>query len=333
MAKKRAYVNQKGGVCKTNTTISDMLMSRLLGRRALAVDTDSQGNMGYLLGYFPDSLEHTLYTVMMGKSTIEQAILPTYYDPKTGIFFDPRNAKKMEELGISSLEHARRGPDLLPNNILSAAIDTDLQAHPRWGDLLRAILDAVDTLYDDIGIDTNPSLGKMTVMALCGADYAVVPTVPETLPVQGMIQLCRTFIQAKSYNQQLQMAGMLFTRVKYSTHRETMKDLRGPVLERLNADKSLPGLNLSCFTGTIPESALVEAALRQRSNVLLTDPISAPSVAYWQFYTELLKHIGSSGLEKATQMYHRVSDDRQKEVEQEKVAKQQQKQAAVAGEG
>jgi chromosome partitioning protein len=321
MAKKRTYANQKGGVTKTTTVVQDMIQSRLLGKRALLVDTDPQGNATYALGYHPDTLKHTVYTVMLGQSSLNDALLHTYFDPQTGTYFDPRNTRRMQELGITSLEQARRGPDLLPNNILAATAETDLQSHPSWGTVLRDILEDIDALYDDIGIDTNPSLGKMTVSAFCAADYAIIPLVPETLPSQGMIQLCKTFVEARKYNRKLRMAGVLFTRVRYSSHEETIRDIRGPVLQHLNTRQDLPDLNLSCFEATIPENALFEKAIKDRTSIILANSISAPAIAYWQFYTELMKSIDGLGYEKAQQMYLQLQKGFQKQQEEEKAKK------------
>lgn len=205
MAKKRANVNQKGGVTKTITSITDAVQSILLGKRTLLVDCDPQGNSTYALGYHQDTLQHTVYTMILGRSSLKETLLHTYFDPRTGTFFDPRNQKRMEQLGITSLEQARRGPDLLPNNILASVAETELQNHPSWGTALREILETLDEHYDDMILDTNPSLGKMTVSALCAADYAFIPLVPETLPTQGMIQLCKTFVEARKYNRKLRM--------------------------------------------------------------------------------------------------------------------------------
>lgn len=321
MAKKRTYVNQKGGVTKTTTTVNDMVQSALLGKRALLIDCDPQGNSSYTLGYHPDTLQHTIYTVMLGQSSLEEALLPTYFEPHSGTFFDPRNTRKMEQLGISSLEQARRGPDLLPNNILASAAETDLQNHPSWGTLLRGILETLDEQYDDMALDTNPSLGKMTVSALCATDYAVIPLVPETLPTQGMIQLCRTFIEARKYNRKLCMAGIVFTRVRYASHKETIRDIRGPILKNLNTHPQLPDLNLSCFESTIPENALFEDAIKDRTNVILADPASAPAIAYWKFYAEFMQKINGLGAEHAQQKYLALQATYQRHQEEEKQRK------------
>src|SRR5579859_2670324 len=160
MARKYASANQKGGVTKSTTTMNSAVMASLCGKRTLLVDMDGQGNSTYALGYNPDSLEHTVYTVMQGTSTIQQALKPTYFDPNSGVFFDPSDRRVMELLRLTSLQEARQGPDLLPNNILAGSADSELQENPTWGTLLRDLIGEIDHRYDEIYIDTNPSLGK-----------------------------------------------------------------------------------------------------------------------------------------------------------------------------
>src|SRR5215472_3024734 len=92
MARRYIFANQKGGVTKTTSTITSAVMSTLCGKRALVVDMDGQGNTSYAFGYNPDQLDHTVYTVMQGQSTIPQALRKTYFDPKSGIFFNPGDA-------------------------------------------------------------------------------------------------------------------------------------------------------------------------------------------------------------------------------------------------
>src|SRR5436190_2370116 len=115
--KRYTYANRKGGATKSTQAINNAIASMQSGKRTLLVDFDhGQGNVTYALGYPQGELEHTVYTAMLGESLPEQAILQTYYDPSSGVFFDPRNEQKWQNLGLTSLQGAIRGPDLLPIN-------------------------------------------------------------------------------------------------------------------------------------------------------------------------------------------------------------------------
>jgi chromosome partitioning protein len=320
MTKKYVYTNQKGGVTKTTSAINAAVMGGLCGKRTLLVDMDGQGNSTWALGYNPDYLEHTVYTAMQGTSTLQQALKPTYFDPKTGIFFDPSDAQTMVALGIATLEEARRGPDLLPNNILAGSADSELQDNPTWGILLRELLAELDARYDEIHLDTNPSLGKMTVNALYGGTDVVIPMTPEAWSMQGMIQLARAVVQAQRANRQLKVAGILFTRIRYASHQDVMKLVRENLLPDINGQ--YPDLRLSYFDATIHEGASYGEAVNSRTNVVLAHPASGFALEYWRFYVELLGKTQGSGVTAAIETYKRLFQLFQADQEKKQARKQ-----------
>lgn len=298
--KRYVYTNQKGGVTKTMTTLCSAVMGALCKKRVLVADMDGQGNTTWGLGYAPDAIEHTVYSAMRGESTLEQAIKPTYFDPKSGSFFDPGQPGAMEALELRSLEDARRGPDLLPNNIMASSADIELAENPTWGILLQQLLVNLDS-YDEIHIDTNPSLGKLTVNALYGATDVVIPMTPEAWSLQGMVKLVQAVAQAQKSNRTLRVAGVVFTRVRYASHQQVMRQVRETILPDIN--QRYPTVKIEAFTSIIHEAASFGEALNNRSCVILAQPWSAVSLEYWKFYIELLKRTGSLGLPAAVQSY------------------------------
>ncbi len=320
MAKKYVYTNQKGGVTKTTTAISAAVMSSLCGKRALLVDMDGQGNTSWATGYTPDYLEHTMYTAMQGTSPVREALKPTYFDPKSGIFFDPNDAKTMEALGMSRLEEARRGPDLLPNNILAGSADSELQDNPTWGILLRDLLVELDNHYDEVHIDTNPSLGKMTINALYAGTDVIIPMTPEAWSMQGMIQLARSVVQAQKANKALKMAGVVFTRVRYASHQDVMRHVREVLLPDIN--RQYPDLKLSSFDAVIHEGAPFGEAVNSRTNVILAAPYSSFALEYWRLYVELLVRTNGEGVQFAMETYKRLYQLYQEEQEKKQLRKQ-----------
>jgi chromosome partitioning protein len=321
MARKYVYANQKGGVTKTTTAINSAVMASLCSKRTLLIDMDGQGNSTYALGYNPDGLEHTIYTVMQGNSTIQQATKKTYFDPTSGVFFDPHNSNMMEALGIASLEQARRGPDLLPNNILASSADSELQENPTWGILLRTIIQELEQHYDEIYIDTNPSLGKLTVNALYSANDVIIPMTPETWSTQGMIALARSVIQAQKANKQLRVAGILFTRVRYASHQDVMEHVRNRLLPEINL--KYPSMDMSSFDAIIHEGAAFGEAANSRTNIILANPYSSFALEYWKYYIELLSRTGCEGLHAAMQTYQRLFKVYQEDRAKKKDAKKQ----------
>jgi chromosome partitioning protein len=327
MARRYIFANQKGGVTKTTSTITSAVMSTLCGKRTLVVDMDGQGNTTYAFGYNPDQLDHTVYTAMQGQSTIPQALRKTYFDPKSGIFFNPADARTMETLGIGTLEEARRGPDILPNNILAGSADSELQENPTWGILLREILSALDGYYDDMYVDTNPSLGKLTVNALYSGTDVVIPMTPEAWSMQGMMLLAKSVVQAQKANTSLRAAGILFTRVRYATHQEVMQHVREKLLPAINGQYA--DLKVACFETVIHEGAVYGEAANSRTNIILAAPFSSFALEHWRYYIELLTRTNGSGVQAATTAYQRLLALHQEDAERKQARKQTR--SAVAG--
>jgi chromosome partitioning protein len=298
------FPNVKGGVTKTTTTLSVGIMLQLLGARVLVVDADPQGNTTDGLGYTPEMLEHTTYTLMTGKSTVDQTVKPTYFNRETGIFFDPTDEEELAELQIALAEkRAIRGPDLLPCNIDAAVADNELVGDPGWGFLLGKALEGVLSHYDFAVIDTNPGLGKLTVNGFLSSDYIVIPSIPERWPTSGIRLLCGAIANAYKINRKLRVAGILFTRVRYAEHKRHMELVHQTVLPEVN--KTFPWMQLTCFETFINESANFSRTVSERSNIILALSGDAITVMYWGFLAELLKKIQNPYFDAALKMYKR----------------------------
>ena len=340
-----AYTNQKGGVTKSTQVINNAVAGIISQKRVRVVDTDSQGNTTYAFGYAPNELQHTVYSLMRGESTLEQTLKRTYYDERTGIFFDPANKALMEALGIQSLAEAKRGPDLLPNNKTAKDADFELASNPAWGTLLRDTLEMIDTeegACDEWHIDTNPSLGKMTQNTLIASTHVVIPAIGENWAVQGMITLVQELMNMRANNRSLMIAGIVFSRIRYASQREVMKITKEVTIPQINAllenarlkdprlRKQLEGLSVSCFDTTISEGADVGNATSTRANLLLSHPISPISLEHWQCYIELMRRISGSKIEQSINTYNDLVEHYTLEQEK-KEAKRNQKRSVSDG--
>ena len=56
-------------------------------------------------------------------------------------------------------------------------------------------IEGIRSRYDYILIDCMPSLGMMTINALVSSDSVLIPVQAAYLPVKGLQQLIRTFLQ------------------------------------------------------------------------------------------------------------------------------------------
>ena len=69
-----ALANQKGGVAKTTTTLNLAVAFAEEGHRVLCCDMDPQGNLTMSQGIDPDTLEKSMYDVLVHHISIREVI-------------------------------------------------------------------------------------------------------------------------------------------------------------------------------------------------------------------------------------------------------------------
>jgi chromosome partitioning protein len=176
-----AFANQKGGVAKTTSTLNLAVALAEQGSRVLIVDVDPQGNLTMSQGLNPDSIERSMYDVLVYRLPIDQIIHQGEVD-----------------LAVSSIDLA--GAELALSSIIG-----------RERALERALI-PVRERYDFVLIDTPPSLGLLTINALVAATGVIVPVQCEYLSLRGLVQLENTLSMIReNLNPYVQIQGILAT--------------------------------------------------------------------------------------------------------------------------
>jgi len=176
-----AFANQKGGVAKTTTTLNLAVAFKEQDFNVLAVDLDPQGNLTMSQGMDPDSVERSMFDVLVHGMPIEEIIQRAEID-----------------VAVSSIDLA--GAELALSSMIG-----------RERALQKALL-PVRSRYDFILIDTPPSLGLLTINALTASDHVIVPVQCEYLSLRGLVQLENTLSMIReNLNPSVELRGILPT--------------------------------------------------------------------------------------------------------------------------
>jgi chromosome partitioning protein len=176
-----AFANQKGGVAKTTTTLNLGVAFAEQGMNVLLVDLDPQGNLTMSQGLNPDSIERSMFDVLVHRVPITEVIHHTEVD-----------------LAVSSIDLA--GAELA----LSSMIGRERA--------LEKALAPIRENYNYVLIDTPPSLGLLTINALVASDGVIVPVQCEYLSLRGLVQLENTLSMIReNLNPEVGIQGILPT--------------------------------------------------------------------------------------------------------------------------
>jgi chromosome partitioning protein len=156
-----AVFNQKGGVGKTTTALNVAASLALLERRPLVIDLDPQAHVSLALGV----------KYVAGNAS-------------SAAFF--REQTPLERL-TRKLPNSLR---LIPGHADLSKVDAMLASAPGVAGTLKKGLEVLPARNDGpILIDCAPSLGVLSLNALCAADRVLIPVTADFLALQGLNRL------------------------------------------------------------------------------------------------------------------------------------------------
>jgi len=248
-----SVANQKGGVGKTTTTVNLAACIAEKGKSVLLIDFDAQANATSGLG-----IEKTegvsLYPVLLGQA-----------DPRD--FIRPTAIKRL---------------DLIPAEVNLAGAEIEVARLDRYLHRLRDALQPLiaENRYDYILIDCPPSLGILTMNALCASHGLIMPIQCEYYALEGLSVMVRLIeqLRASNANPNLDVEGIVMTMFDSRTN------LAQQVVQQVQeyfGDK--------VYQTVIPRSVRLSEAPSFGKPVIEYDKHCTGSVAYRNLAKEFLK--------------------------------------------
>ena len=246
-----ALVNQKGGVGKTTTAINLGTALAAMGKTALVVDLDPQGNASTGLGIERAQRARGTYEMLLGVVAASDAIVQTAI-PRLSI---------------------------VPSSVDLAGAEIELVNTERREHRLAEAFAGIAGRFDYVLIDCPPSLNLLTLNALVASDALIVPLQTEFYALEGLSYLVQTVERVKrAFNNRLELAGIILTMFdrRNSLSEQVAQDVRAHFAETV-------------FETIIPRNVRVSEAPSYGLPVLIYDHRCLGAQAYIQLAAEFLK--------------------------------------------
>jgi len=210
MSKIISICNQKGGTGKTTSAVNLAAYLALSDKKVLLMDLDPQANATSGLGINKHNIKKSTYHVLLEELDIKEILQPTAIN---NLFLAPSNldltGAEVELVGTLGREYR-----------------------------LKKALDRVRSDFDFVIIDSPPSLGLLTINALCSSDSVIIPVQCEFYALEGLTQLANTIRLVKdNLNPALAIEGVILTMADFRTNltKEVIQEARGYFKEKVYA--------------------------------------------------------------------------------------------------
>jgi chromosome partitioning protein len=236
-------------VGKTTTAVNLSACMAAAHKKTLLIDLDPQGNATQGLGIDKNSVEGSVYDLLVNDKSVAEVALATEWD---NLFIVPSN----RELVGAEVE----------------LIDEEGREFRLKTRLAEALSD-----YDYIFIDCPPSLSILTLNGLVASDGVLVTLQCEYYALEGLSELLQTIILVRdNLNPELTVFGVLLTMYQHTNLcKQVMDDVRGHLGE-------------SVFQTIIPRNVTLSEAPSFGKPVIYYDLKCAGSQGYLALAREVI---------------------------------------------
>lgn len=245
MVKIITIANQKGGVGKTTTCYAIGSMLRRNGKKVLYIDLDGQANLTDTLT--DDIQSKTILELLSNKAAFSECIT-----------------------------HTENG-DIIPGNHYIATIEQEM------GGNLTILADKLKACkYDYVMIDTPPSLGNLTLLALSTATHLIVPAQADKYSFTAIKDIVSTVQTVKTKNNPaLKTLGIAITRFRPNTifGQQMLENIKGLA----------KNLGTRVFNTPVRESISMQESQTADTDIYGYANKSNPALDYEQLTKEIMK--------------------------------------------
>ncbi len=261
MGKIIAFVNQKGGVGKTTSSINLAASLGLLGKKTLLVDLDPQGNATTGVGIVKSEVKDSVYELLTEKAEVKDVIIKTKFK---NLYTIPASIN-LAGVDMELMEMSRNNREFIAQLQLKKALEDGAK------------------IFDYIILDCPPSLGLITTNALAASNSVIIPVQCEFFALEGIMQLLNSIMIAqKKLNPELVIEGVLLTMLDNRTNLglEVVEEIKSYFKEKV-------------YDTIIPRLVRLSEAPSHGKPIHAYDPKSRGTEAYLNLAKEVIERNGN----------------------------------------